>query len=138
MRAWEIWSYQPPEWPEPHPAVIVSHPDRVASKPEVMVAMCASKQSVRPPESNEVTLDTSDGLDWPTLCKCDLLHTVKKALLKNRRGAPRSTLPALRSPNSPKLHVAAFLVDLKSDALDLVRGDAWRSIFQIFGNSLGV
>jgi hypothetical protein len=31
MKAWEIYSYQHPDWPEPHPAVIVSHPDRVAA-----------------------------------------------------------------------------------------------------------
>jgi hypothetical protein len=29
MKAWEIWSYQPAGWPEPHPAVIVSGPARV-------------------------------------------------------------------------------------------------------------
>jgi hypothetical protein len=28
MKAWEIWSYQPAGWPEPHPAVIVSGPAR--------------------------------------------------------------------------------------------------------------
>jgi hypothetical protein len=34
-----------------------------------------------------VILDANDGLDWPTLCKCDLLYTIQKANLANRRGA---------------------------------------------------
>jgi hypothetical protein len=86
MKAWEIWSYQPAGWPEAHPAVIVSHPARVANKPDVSVLMCASKPANRPPEPHEVLLDASDGLTWPTLCKCDLLYAVKKSALTNFRG----------------------------------------------------
>lgn len=86
MKAWDIYSYQPRNWPQPHPAVIVSHPQRVANKPEVNVLMCSSQQAARPPEANEVILDQSDGLNWPTLCKCDLLHAVEKSELKNYRG----------------------------------------------------
>jgi hypothetical protein len=37
MKAWDIFSWQAPGWPEPHPVVIVSHPDRVAQKPDVTV-----------------------------------------------------------------------------------------------------
>jgi hypothetical protein len=69
-----------------HPAVIVSHPARVANKPDVTVLMCASRQATRPPEPHEVLLDTSDGLNWPTLCKCDLLYAVKKSALTHFRG----------------------------------------------------
>lgn len=86
MKAWDIFSFQPQNWPQPHPAVIVSHPQRVANKGEVNVLMCSSQRATRPPEANEVILDDSDGLDWPTLCKCDLLHAVNKAELKHYRG----------------------------------------------------
>ena len=86
MRAWDIYSFQPTAWPEPHPAVIVSHPDRVARKPEVTILMCSSKEATRPAKPNEVILDDSDGLQWPTLCKCDLLYAVEKADLKHQRG----------------------------------------------------
>lgn len=86
MKAWEIWSYQPPGWPEPHPAVIVSHPGRVANKPEVNVLMCSSKQATRPANSDEVILDQADGLNWATLCRCDLFFLVPRSELKNRRG----------------------------------------------------
>ena len=86
MKAWEIWSFQPPGWPEAHPAVIVSHPGRVANKPEVSVLMCASQPAQRATEPHEVLLDRADGLDWPTLCKCDLIYAVKKAALARFRG----------------------------------------------------
>ena len=71
--------------------MIVSHPVRVAAKPEVTVLMCSSKVANRPAESHEVILDKADGLDWPTLCKCDLLRAVGKAQLKNKRGHVTAT-----------------------------------------------
>lgn len=86
MKAWEIYSYQHPDWLEPHPAVIVSHPDRVALKPEVTILLCSSKPAARSAKPHEVILDSSDGLDWPTVCKCDLLYTLPKTALNTRRG----------------------------------------------------
>lgn len=80
-------NWQPPGWPEPHPAVIVSHPNRVANKQEVNVLMCSTKPATRPAKADEVILDQSDGLDWPTLCRCDLFFLVSKSDLKGRRGA---------------------------------------------------
>ena len=53
--------------------------------------MCSSKAATRPAKPNEVILDESDGLEWPTLCKCDLLYTVPKVELKNRRGSVTPT-----------------------------------------------
>jgi mRNA-degrading endonuclease toxin of MazEF toxin-antitoxin module len=86
MKPWEIWSYQPAGWPEPHPAVIVSGSARVEQKPDVNILMCSSQAAKRAPGGTETILDAADGLDWPTLCKCDLLHLVDKSALKNRRG----------------------------------------------------
>ena len=86
MKAWEIWSYQPRGWPQPHPAVIVSSPARVANKPDLNVIMCSSQRATRDPLPNEVILDQADGLNWPTLCKCDLFHLVDRTELTNRRG----------------------------------------------------
>ena len=86
MKAWEIYNYQHPDWPEPHPAVIVSHPDRVAVKPEVTILLCSSKSATRPAKPHEVILDRSDGLDWPTVCRCDLLYTLPKTALTALRG----------------------------------------------------
>ncbi len=86
MKAWEIWSYQPTGWPEEHPAVIVSGGARVAHKPGLNIIMCSTKEATRPPMPNEVILDIADGLNWPSLCKCDLLHPVDRADLKSQRG----------------------------------------------------
>jgi len=86
LKAWDIFSVQPPGWAEPHPCVIISHPQRVANKPDLSVVMCSSQRATREPEPHEVLLDEADGLDWPTLCKCDLLYNVAKRELKNRRG----------------------------------------------------
>jgi len=86
MKAWDIFSFLPPGFVEPHPAVIVSHPDRVTSKPDINILICNSHRAGRAAAPGEVILDTADGLDWPTLCRCDLLYIVKKADLKFRRG----------------------------------------------------
>jgi mRNA-degrading endonuclease toxin of MazEF toxin-antitoxin module len=86
MKSWDIFSWQAPGCPQPHPAVILSHPDRAANKPEVTVLVCASRRTTRQPEPNEVILDANYGLDWPTLCKCDLLYTIHKANRVHRRG----------------------------------------------------
>ena len=87
MKAWDIYSIQLEGWPEPHPAVVVSHPDRVDRKQQVEVIMCTSLTAKREAKPNEVILDESDGLDRPSLCFCDLIHTVKKTDLSNRRGS---------------------------------------------------
>lgn len=86
MKPFEIFSWQPEGWPEPHPAVIISNPARVANKPDVEVVMCSSKRAGRAAQPGEMILDTADGLDWPTLCKCDLIYAVPKSELKARRG----------------------------------------------------
>src|SRR5437868_2435017 len=86
MRAWDILSWQPPGWPEPHPAVIISHPQRVSNKPEVNILLCSSKPATRAAKPDEVILDQNDGLDWPTLCRCDLFFLVSKSDLTNPRG----------------------------------------------------
>jgi len=86
LNAWDIYSLQPAGWPDAHPAVIVSHPKRVAYKGEVNVLMCSTKPATRPAQEHEVILDAADGLNWPTPCKCDFLHQVQKSELKHFRG----------------------------------------------------
>jgi mRNA-degrading endonuclease toxin of MazEF toxin-antitoxin module len=86
MKAFDVFSCQPPGWNEPHPCVIVSHPDRADRKNPVEVVMCSSQRATRKAESNEIILDTADGLDWATLCKCDVIYAVPRTELKNRRG----------------------------------------------------
>ena len=71
--------------------MIISSNARVRLKDRVNVLICSSQRANRPPMATEVVLDTADGLDWPTLCKCDLSYLVPKARLYQRRGAVSHT-----------------------------------------------
>ena len=65
--------------------------------------MCSSKRASRLAVANEVLLDEADGLDWPTLCKCDLIHAVSRTELRGRRGA----VSPLRRPQLVRTLIAA-------------------------------
>jgi len=84
MKAWEVWKCDLGHGI--HPVVVVSHPLRVANKPIIEVVDCSSQRAMRLPQENEVLLDTADGMDWPTLCKCDCVYAVEKTDLKDFRG----------------------------------------------------
>ncbi len=86
MKPWEIWSWRFPEEGS-HPAVILGADDRLKLKPRVNVLLCSSQRAARKPEPHEVMLDEADGLDWPTLCKCDIIYGALKTDLTKRRGA---------------------------------------------------
>jgi mRNA-degrading endonuclease toxin of MazEF toxin-antitoxin module len=86
MKPFEIFSWQPAGWPEPHPCVIVSSPARAANKPDVEVVLCSTQKAGRAALPGEIILDTADGLDWQTICKCDQIYSVPRDRLKNRRG----------------------------------------------------
>jgi hypothetical protein len=86
MKPFEVYSCQPAGWPEPHPCVVISHPDRADRKNPVEVIMCSSQRSQRAAEAHEIILDEADGLDWATLCKCDVIYAFPRAELKNKRG----------------------------------------------------
>ena len=85
MRAWDVYTYDFPDAGE-HPAVIVSHPRRVANKPVVEILLGSTQRAGRMAQPGEVILDEADGLDWPTLVRCDLIHAVPKDTLRARRG----------------------------------------------------
>ena len=84
MNQWDIRMYSFPGAGE-HPAVIVSHPLRAERKETMEVLLCTTLRADRKPGPHEVILNGSDGLDWSTLCRCDLIYSV-----------PRSDLSALR------------------------------------------
>jgi mRNA-degrading endonuclease toxin of MazEF toxin-antitoxin module len=85
MKQWEIWTFDFAE-AGPHPAVIISHPDRVARAPLVNILLCSSHRATRAPHENEIMLNGADGLDWETLVKCDLAYLVEKERLYQKRG----------------------------------------------------
>ncbi|MBM3838557.1 MAG: hypothetical protein FJ398_11445 [Verrucomicrobia bacterium] len=86
MNPWEVWQWEFPHGS--HPAVIVSPEDRCANSAieTVNVAGCSTQRSRRSPDVHEVLLDQEDGLDWETLCRCDVLFLAKKTDLTRRRG----------------------------------------------------
>jgi mRNA-degrading endonuclease toxin of MazEF toxin-antitoxin module len=85
MKSWGIYTYDFGD-AGPHPAVIVSHPDRVAKADWVNVLLCTTQRANRPPKPTEVRLNGADGLDRETLCRCDALWLVEKAKLTKKRG----------------------------------------------------
>lgn len=56
-------------------------------KPRVCVILCSTQPAARKPEVHEVLLDEADGLDWETLCKCDVVYAAPKTELVKRRGS---------------------------------------------------
>jgi mRNA-degrading endonuclease toxin of MazEF toxin-antitoxin module len=86
MKQWDIWTCDFAD-AGPHPAVVVSHPDRVARAPLVNVLIGSSQRANRPARENEVVLNGADGLDWETLVKCDLMYLVEKERLYRWRGS---------------------------------------------------
>ena len=89
MKPWEIWTWKFPDAGE-HPAVILATEERVKLKPIVSLVLCSSQRATRRPEIHEVILDAADGLNWPTLCKCDLVYAAAKSELFNQRGSVSS------------------------------------------------
>ena len=85
MKPWDIYTWSFPDAGS-HPAVIIDTDERVKHKPTVNVLLCSSQRATRKAELHEVILDSADGLDWATLCKCDLLYAVSVNQLSQKRG----------------------------------------------------
>jgi mRNA-degrading endonuclease toxin of MazEF toxin-antitoxin module len=85
LNQWDIYTWNFPE-AGPHPAVVISSPERIARKPWVSVLLGSSQRANRAPSVAEVLLNGADGLDWEALIKCDLIHAVKKSELTRKRG----------------------------------------------------
>jgi hypothetical protein len=85
MNQWEIRTYAFPGAGE-HPAVIISHPLRAERKETVEVLLCTMLRSGQTPGPHEVILDGADGLDWGTLCRCDLIYSLPRGDLSKLRG----------------------------------------------------
>ena len=85
MKPWEIWDG--PLFGQ-HPCVIVSNSTRVDRKNKVVVLKCTTLRPGTPFKVEELhtTLDQEDGLNTTTRCECDLLYTVEKSALHNKRG----------------------------------------------------
>jgi mRNA-degrading endonuclease toxin of MazEF toxin-antitoxin module len=85
MKPWDIYTWRFPDI-EDHPAVVLGTETRLANKPRVNVLLCLSKRPTREAAEFETILDEADGLEWATLCKCDLVFAVPKEQLVRKRG----------------------------------------------------
>jgi hypothetical protein len=85
VNPWEIWTYDFPGI-GPHPAVVVSGPERAERKIMLEVLRCGSARAGRAAGFGEVVLNSADGLDWETLCFCDCVWSAPRAEVNRRRG----------------------------------------------------
>jgi hypothetical protein len=85
MKPWEVWTWKFPDANE-HPAVVLGTEERIKLKPRVCVLLCSTQRANRKPELHEVILYQADGLNWETLCKCDVVYAASRAELIQRRG----------------------------------------------------
>ena len=108
MKPWDIYTWEFPG-AGAHPAVILSTETRTANKPVVNVLLCSSKRATRKAEITEVVLNGADGLDWETLCKCDLVYAAPKDQMTGKRG---SVTPARRRQIAERIIRALGLAGL--------------------------
>ena len=88
MKQWEIIMF-PFAKEHRHPAVIISNDERCQNPDldSVNALLCTSVRVTRQPLLTEAVLDESDGLDWKTLVRCDLIHLLPKTQFQEIKGA---------------------------------------------------
>ena len=72
-----------------HPAVIISNEERCQNSDldYVNALICTSAKLNREPKKNEIILDESDGLDWKTAVRCDVIYMLEKQGFSEMRGS---------------------------------------------------
>ncbi len=87
MKPWDIVLFNFEE-EGAHPAVIISSLERCENLDlEVVNALlCTSARLNRGPKPTEIILDESDGLDWKTAVRCDVIYLLDKKDFRDKRG----------------------------------------------------
>jgi len=89
VKQWEIWEFPFPSADQPHMFVVLS-PTRLCadvSFDSINGLLCTTVRPVgRPAKAHEVFLDPSDGLDWTTSVRCNVVFHFAKAAAGARRG----------------------------------------------------
>ena len=88
MKPWDIYLL-PFEEEGPHPAVVISGEERCENSDigTVNVLLCTSAKLNRGPKKTEIILDESDGLDWKTAVRCDVIYLLEKTRFRQIRGS---------------------------------------------------
>src|SRR5213592_2980403 len=103
--SWTQWDVANFDFPPPvgeHPVVIISNADRASRAKLVNVLYCTTQRQSRPPGLDEVLLNSADGLDWETFCRCDHIFSVERDRLKPR-SKPAKVSPDRRRQISVKI-----------------------------------
>jgi len=89
VKAWEIWTG--PAFGS-HPVLLVSAQQRIDRKRYVVVLKGVTMRPGQPfhTDALQTTLDSHDGLQTETRFDCDLLYTLEKKDLSNKRGEVQS------------------------------------------------
>jgi hypothetical protein len=89
VKAWEIWTGQ---LFGAHPVLLVSAQPRIDRKQAVVVLKGVTLRPGQPfkVDALQATLDREDGLETTTRFDCDLLFTLEKKDLSQKRGEVRS------------------------------------------------
>lgn len=87
MKQWEIRLFQFSQ-EGLHPAVIISNDERCShtGTTHVNALFCSTLRAARPAKVNEVILNGSDGLDWQSVVKCDLMYLLPKSGFSELKG----------------------------------------------------
>jgi len=109
--SWTQWDLASFDFPAPvgeHPIVIISNPDRAARAKLVNVLYCTTQRQSRPPGPDEVLLDSADGLEWESYCRCDHIFSVETERLKRRAKPAKVTLERRRQISARIIQLFRF------------------------------
>jgi mRNA-degrading endonuclease toxin of MazEF toxin-antitoxin module len=84
MRQWDIFLFPFTE-ELPHPVVILSIDERAGARKHVNGLLCVTLRG-RTLDLHEVLLNGTDGLDWESAVRCDLVHLLERDRFLERRG----------------------------------------------------
>jgi mRNA-degrading endonuclease toxin of MazEF toxin-antitoxin module len=84
MRQWDIYLFHFTE-EQPHPVVVLSIDERAAVRKHVNGLICVTLRG-RTLGLHEVLLDQTNGLDWETAVRCDLIHLLARDRFGELRG----------------------------------------------------
>ena len=89
MKSWEIWTG--PLF-GPHPVLLISAQPRIDRKQFVVVLKGVTMRPGQPfkVDALQATLDEEDGLNVPTRFDCDLMFTLEKKDITQKRGEVHS------------------------------------------------
>jgi mRNA-degrading endonuclease toxin of MazEF toxin-antitoxin module len=85
MNQWDIYMF-PFEEERLHPVVIISPDERAQNRRFLNGLLVTTIRGDARLNPTEVLLNSADGLEWESACRCDLIHRLEKGLFREKRG----------------------------------------------------